>query len=129
MTYFNRRKDSKYGAKRVTRDGRSFMSKAEGDCYEYLKLLEAEGEIRDLCCQVSVTMTDAALRWVLDFKFFDVNLGEEVYADYKGFETERWNILKKLWVFYGPARLRVYKGQGLRMKVAQEIVPKAKGEA
>lgn len=119
---------TKYGNVRTQSFGRSFSSQGERDCFGYLTLLEKAGEIRDIECQVSVELTDARLRWVLDFKFFDLKLNETVWADFKGFETERWFTLKKLWPHYGPGRLRVFKGKGTRMFVAEEIVPKYREE-
>lgn len=121
---FNRRRSkSKYNAKRTERVGRSFASKGEADCFSYLTLLKNAGEIRNLECQVTVRLTEAKLRWVLDFKFFDVKLNREVWADFKGLETVRWLQLVKLWPHYGVGLLRVYKGQGLRMRVAYEVRP------
>ena len=121
---WHRKLSSKFGNKRTELAGRSFMSKGEADCYLYLKALQDAGEISDLQCQVTVRLTAAQLRWVLDFKYLDMNDGREYYADFKGFETSRWRELKKLWVHYGDATLRVYKGSGMRMRVAEEITPK-----
>lgn len=113
------RGQSKYGAKRITTDGRSFMSQGEASCYLHLKALEQSGEITNLKCQVTVRLTKAELRFVMDFTY-EQN-GETVWADYKGFETERWNVLKKLWPHYGPGRLVIYKGKAGRVFVAEEI--------
>lgn len=98
------------------------MSQGERDCAEsYLQPLLKTRLIRDLEYQVPVLLTEAKLRWVLDFKFYDNEIQEEVWADFKGFETERWMILKKLWPHYGPGLLRIYKGSGSRMRISEEI--------
>jgi hypothetical protein len=115
---------NKYGAQRVTHEGRSFASKGERDCYNYLKLLEQKGEIDTIECQVSVMLTKANVKMIPDFRFWDHALSEQVYGEYKGFETPEWNIKKRLWRIYGPGRLRIYKGYGLRIELVEEIIPK-----
>lgn len=100
---------NKYSASRVSHAGLSFMSKGEAACYDLLKLMELSGELSDLKTQVTIRMTDADLRWIMDFSYFDNKKGCLVFADFKGFETERWAILKKLWPFYGPGPLVIYK--------------------
>ncbi len=114
-----RRNTSKYGAQRTHLAGRSFQSKGEGSCFLYLKALEQAGEVRDISCQQTVLLTEAKIRYIADFKLFDVKLGDWVWVDFKGFETEVWNIKKRLWKFYGPGILRVYKGAS--MTLAEEI--------
>jgi hypothetical protein len=114
---------NKYHAKRCELDGRSFHSTAEGNCYLMLKLLQKAGEISNLECQVTIRLGPNKRRWILDFKYYDNKLGEEVWADFKGFETDRWNHLLDLWALEGPARLRVYKGRGLKIFVAEEVIP------
>jgi hypothetical protein len=116
---------NKYHAKRAEWDGRSFHSQGERDCYQYLRLLEQAREISRLECQVSIRLGPRNRRWVLDFKYFDEKLGDYVYADFKGFETDRWHHLIDLWILYGPTPLRVYKGRGLNMTIAEEIIPNA----
>jgi hypothetical protein len=114
---------NKYGAKRTEIQGRSFMSGGEADCFRWLELREKSGEIKNLQTQVSVRLTKAELRWVLDFTWEDPRTGETIFADFKGAITERWRILEKLWPHYGPGRLQVISGSGMRMRVAKEIIP------
>lgn len=110
---------SKFGAKRTELVGRSFASRGEANCFLYLQAMEQAGEIRDITCQQTVLLTDAKIRYIADFKFWDIKLDQWVWADFKGFETEVWNIKKRLWKFYGPGILRVYKGAS--MTLAEEI--------
>jgi len=103
---------NKYGNQRTHYAGKSFMSKGEASCFAFLELLEKYGSIKDLKCQVAVYLTEARLYFVMDFYYFDVARDCLIFADYKGFETDRWRVLKKLWPFYGPAPLVVYKQSG-----------------
>ena len=126
---FRSKLDGFNARKRTEVAGRSFMSNGEAECFVFLQALESRGEIRDLECQVTVRLTAAKKRWILDFKFFDVALGEPVWADYKGgMESDRWKWLLDLWPHYGPGRLRVYEGRGMRMRIKKEILalPSAK---
>lgn len=102
--------------------GRSFASKGERDCYEYFKLLERAGELDSIECQVTSQLT-AGITHRTDFKYFDLKLGESIWAEYKGLEDQRWRDIKKLWKFYGPGRLRIYGGYGTRIRVTDEIIP------
>lgn len=90
-----------------------------------LLLLERAGEIDTIECQVTSHLT-AGINHKTDFKIWDLKLGEAVWVEYKGFEDQRWRDIKKLWKLYGPGRLRVYGGYGLRMKLIQEIIPDGK---
>jgi Protein of unknown function (DUF1064) len=114
---------NKYHAVRSEFAGRSFDSKGERDCYQMLLLMQKAGEISNIECQVSVRLGPNKRRWIMDFKYFDNRLNEEVWADFKGFETDRWQHLLDLWTLEGPARLRVYKGKGLQIVVSEEIIP------
>lgn len=114
--------NNKYNAKRSEYAGRSFASQGERDCYCYLKLLEKEGELKDLYCQVTTPLT-AGITHKTDFKYFDVKLQEPVWAEYKGFEDQRWRDIRKLWKYYGPGVLRIYKGKGLRIYCTETIRP------
>lgn len=103
-------------------DGRSFHSKGERDCYEMLVLREKAGEIRELECQVTTRLT-AGITHKTDFKCWDNLKDEPLWVEYKGFVDQRWRDIQKLWRFYGPGRLKVYAGYGIRMKLIDEIIP------
>lgn len=117
------KKKNKYGNKRTDREGRSFASKLEAEVFDYLKLLEGEGEFRDIRCQVHVYLTDARIDYIPDFCVFDVKLGQDVYVEAKGFQTETWLLKKKLWRYYGPGRLRIFMMGDRAIKQVEEIVP------
>ncbi len=115
---------AKYKAVRQNHAGHSFASKGEAGCFDYLTLLEKAGEIKDLECQQSVYLTDARIHYIADFKYFDAKENATIWADFKGFETPVWKIKKKLWLYYGPGILRVFKGYGTRMTIVEDIRPK-----
>jgi|ERR1700733_4432208 len=103
---FNR---AKYGAKRVESDGRSFASKLERDTYGILNLMQINGAIRDLKCQVQVLLSAAKIIYKPDFQFFDCEKSQDTWAESKGFETPEWKIKKRLWQAYGPGPLWIFK--------------------
>lgn len=106
----------------VKHAGMSFASKGESRCYDMLVLEEQAGLISNIRAQASVYLTDARILYKPDFCVFDHKLNEDVYVEYKGMETPVWRIKRRLWMHYGPGRLRVYKGKNLH----EEIIPKNK---
>jgi len=89
----------KYGAKAVVIDGKTFPSKAEGRRYEELKLMQREGIIRDLQLQPRYPIRISGVlvtTYVADFRYFDVERGQEVVEDVKGFVTDVYKLKKKL---------------------------------
>lgn len=112
---------SKYGANKTVIDGIEFDSKREAKRWSELKLLERAGVIRDLDRQVKFVLIPAqreadtigargAIRkgkiierecaYVADFVYTDVETGETVVEDTKGFKTKDYIIKRKLmlWV-------------------------------
>lgn len=103
----------KYGNKKTQIDGYYFASKLEADLYVHLKEREKLGEIRDIKCQVQVRLTDAKILYKPDFSAIEVDSGQVVYFEAKGFETDVWRIKRRLWeAGYGPGRLEVWKRRG-----------------
>lgn len=114
---------NKYKAVRVTRGGRSFASKLESALHRQLELLEQAGALRDLKCQPHVFLTEARIEMIPDFSAIDTRTGELVYFEAKGFETDVWRIKRKLWKYYGPGKLEVYKGSASRLVLHETIIP------
>jgi hypothetical protein len=96
---------------RVHHAGHSFMSQFEARLYDGLLIMEKAGVIKDIETQVRVSLTRAGIGCIPDFRVFDLELMEPVYHEAKGFETERWQIILKLWRCYGPGRLVIWKSQ------------------
>ena len=107
---------SKYGNRKVKRDGMVFDSKREADRWNELKLLEKAGEIYGLKRQVEFVLLDKQyskteftkrgkprvaekkLSYVADFTYFNKD-HEYIVEDAKGFRTESYRIKKKLMLF------------------------------
>lgn len=115
----------KYRSQRTVVNGLTFPSKLEADLYCYLKSLEKTAEIKQLRQQVSIPLTEAKIRLVVDFEAFHEKLWETVYYEAKGVELPTWRIKRKLWEFYGPGRLFVYKRSGRSSIILTDcVVPK-----
>lgn len=123
MTNWLKGKARIQGYERTKLDGYSFASKLEAALYQELKLAESGGLIRIEKVQDHVYLTEARICYIADFRIWDDIIGEQVFCEAKGFESDRWPIIKKLWRHYGPARLRIYKGTYKNLKLVEEIVP------
>ena len=120
---YGKKSNNKYSAKRVSHAGYSFASKLEAAVFDILKLRECAGEIKDIQCQAHVKLTQAKIVYIPDFKFTDVKSGEECYAEAKGLETSDYRIKRRLWMYYGPATLEIWKGNHARPFLHETIVP------
>ena len=117
----------KYKNKKVERAGYSFASKLEASLFDFLKLREAAGEIRDIQLQDTVYLTAARIIYKPDYKFFEIEENDFAWAESKGFETSDWRIKRRLWLSYGPGKLYIYKGTAARLVLDEILIPK--GEA
>lgn len=114
----------KYRAKREERAGYSFGSKLEAALYDFLKLRESAGEISEIQVQDHVYLTEARINYIADFKVFDNVENEYVWYEAKGVELPTWRLKRKLWMYYGPGKLRIYKGYWKKPFLHEEINPK-----
>lgn len=115
---------SKFQNKKVELDGYSFQSKLEAAVYEYLKARKDAGEIEILQVQDHIYLTDARVPYIADFKCLDVHKNEEFWVEAKGYESPVWPTKKKLYRFYGPGRLEIYKGTYKNPILDEIIIPK-----
>lgn len=115
---------NKYNARPVSKAGKSFASKLESCLHDYLVDMEAKGEIKDLKLQDRVKLTEAEIVYIPDFSGIDMKTGIRVYWESKGFETEVWLLKKKLWKFYGPGPLYIFKGRAPKLSLVEVIIPK-----
>ena len=108
-------------ARRTSVGPRTYDSHGEACRAVQLQLLQRASEISDLQYQVTFKLTDAEITYRADFTYQDK--GRMVAEDFKGVETERFRLIKKLWAHYGPCLLRVTKRSGKGFRVVQEIMP------
>lgn len=113
---------SKYGNRKVKRDGMVFDSKREADRWNDLKLLEKAGEISDLKRQVKYVLipkqyskkeftkegkpkvAEREVSYIADFVYMEG--GEVVVEDSKGFRTDDYIIKRKLMLYIHGIQIR-----------------------
>lgn len=100
---------SKYGAKKITIDGITFDSKAEGAYYQHLLKLKKTGVVEDFEMQKVFTLLDRfahpqtgrivrAVTYRADFEVYYADGRVEV-VDIKGFMTPEFRIKAKMFMF------------------------------
>lgn len=90
---------SKYGARKTEVDGILFDSVAEADRYSQLKLLEYNGDIKDLVLQPAYPLIVNELKigvYKADFVYRDCKTNQVVVEDCKGFRTREFIMKRKL---------------------------------
>ena len=107
---------SKYGARKVTYDGKTFDSQKEAQRYAELRLLERGKVISDLRCQVKFELLPAqkvkgqlverAVNYVADFTYVDKRTGEFIVEDTKGFKTKEYILKRKMMLYFHGIRIR-----------------------
>ena len=127
MTFnrFNRSKE-RYGnvkTKLPCPYGFSHRSQLELSVCHLIAQREKAGELKHLKHECHVSLSDAGIKSIPDFKCLDLKTGEEFYIEAKGFANDRWPIVKKLWAAYGPGKLEVWQGTAARPKLTETIVP------
>ncbi len=115
---------NKFNAERAasTLTRRRYDSGLERDVAEHLCARLAAGEISDLRQQDRVLLV-ADIWFKVDFSFTE--RGRRVYVEAKGFPTERWRLIQKLWRTFGPGPLTVIqRGRRGGLSIAKQILPK-----
>lgn len=109
-------KRNKYRNKKVTIDGMLFDSMAEGDYYNYLKLLRQAGEVTHFLRQVPFDLPGKT-KYRLDFLVFYASRAVE-YVDVKGSVTAEFKLKKRQVEDLYPVKIRcVWKtGRGFEEK-------------
>lgn len=107
---------SKYGAKKITRDGMTFDSKKEYNRWCELSLLERAGKITDLKRQVKFELlpnqrdpetkrvVERSCDYIADFTYHKD--GKFVVEDAKGFTTRDYIIKRKLLLWVHGIRIK-----------------------
>lgn len=97
----------KYRSRKTVVDGIKFDSKAEAERYKELRLMEKASIIKDLDLQPEFLLqdkfkykgkTERAIKYIADFKYYDVSKEVYVVEDVKGVETEAFKIKRKLFL-------------------------------
>lgn len=115
---------NKFKAKRVAYGDFSFASQLEAAVYQILLDREKRGLCTFLQAQPSVALTRARILYKPDFVITEPS-GEVVYVEAKGVETASWRIKRKLWLFYGPGKLEIWKGTHKKPFLYETLVPKS----
>ncbi len=115
---------NKYNAKRTEIRGEAvgFPSRGEADAFQYFKKLEAIGVISALRRYPTVRLTAAEISYKPDWEYLDVGTGERRMVDFKGVETERFRLIKRLWKHYAEHPLEVWRGNPPQL--SETIKPK-----
>ena len=116
---------SKLKNKRTNLDGYSFQSGLEASTYAVLKLLQKAGEIKSIQVQDHCYLTDARILYIADFKC-ELPDGSFYWVESKGFEQPTYKLKKKLWEYYGPGDLLIYKGTAIRPILIETVKVKEK---
>ena len=105
---------SKYGSRKVTRDGMTFDSQKEYRRFCELRLLERAGKVTDLQRQVKFELipsqriggkvVERACAYVADFVYMEN--GKKVVEDTKGFKTTDYIIKRKLMLWVHGIRIK-----------------------
>lgn len=108
-------KKSKYGSRKVTKDGIVFDSVREYRRWQELKLLERAGQITGLQRQVKFQLipsqkidgkvVERPVFYVADFQYTDHD-GSVVVEDTKGFRTKDYVIKRKLMLHVHGIRIK-----------------------
>jgi hypothetical protein len=132
MSFFRRKKsgqDAHMGNQRMTcQMGHSHRSKLEGAVCQLIQLREKAGELELVQVEDHVYLTLARIGYVPDFKCKDLQTGEFFWVEAKGYENDRWPIKKKLWKFYGPGLLEIWRGTHLRPVLDEIVIPTLEGK-
>lgn len=115
---------NKFKAKRTIVDGIAFASQLEANVYAHHVILQASGIIKDLQIHPTYRLTDAEISYKCDFQATNIETGTTYAIEAKGMEDRRWMLIKKLWVYYGPMPLEVWKSKGKRVLLDKTITPK-----
>ena len=124
---WNRYKGNKYGNRKIAFDGQTFDSKKEMRHYTELLLLEKAGKITNLQRQVKFQLIPAQrepdtigpkgghkpgkliereVSYVADFVYTDLQTGQTVVVDTKGFRTKEYTIKRKMMLYIHGIRIK-----------------------
>lgn len=107
--HYKKPKAPKYRNQKVYVNGKKVAdSQAEDKRFHDLQMLEKAGEIRDLQKQYAFEVQESfiykgktirPINYILDFYYFDVKKNKWILEDYKGFETDVFQIKRKMLLY------------------------------
>ena len=108
---------SKYGAKKVTYDGKTFDSQKEAQRFAELRYMQMGKLISGLECQVKFELIpnqkdengkviERAVNYIADFVYTDLKTGAQIVEDTKGAKTKEYIIKRKLMLYKYGIRIR-----------------------
>jgi hypothetical protein len=121
-TWKRNSKRSKYRNIKCTYKGIKFDSLGECEHYKVLELLELAHEVIVLALQEKIYLSDSKILYKPDFTVYDLKKNETFWIDYKGVSTASFQLKKRLWKSYGPGRLQIVEGPGLKYRVREEVI-------
>lgn len=107
--------------------GHSHRSKLESVVCGILKGRQDSGEIRIDQVEEHIKLSDAEIVYIADWKCWDVQASEPFWVEAKGFESQRWPIILKLWRHYGPGRLEIWRGDHSNPFLHETVIPRRRG--
>jgi hypothetical protein len=114
----------KFGATRVKTPGQTFDSKLEAAVFQILLLREKAGEIKNIRSQVTLRLTRANIGYRCDFVATDCVTGQDFGIEGKGdYPNAVWDLKKRLYKFYGPFKLEIWKGSHTNPQLIEVITP------
>lgn len=120
MTWYKPKQ--KYGNQRAACIvGHSHRSRLESSV---CGLISARKDWQLVNAEDSIYLTKARILYIADFKVKDLETDEIFHVESKGYNTDVWAIKRRLWVWYGPNKLLIFKGTHLRPYLDETIIPK-----
>lgn len=104
--------------------GHSHRSKLESSVCAIYQLRERSGDAELLGVEDHVYLTDARILYIPDFRLR--NASGLFWGESKGFETPEWKIKKRLWEYYGPGPLEIWRGSAGNPRLTEVVIPKVK---
>lgn len=131
MSFGYRKTKAKYGNEKTTtlcNYGFSHRSKLERALCDQIWLREKAGELVCEKHEDRVYLSDARVAYIPDFRC-TMSDGRRVYFEAKGYPSQRWPTVKKLWKHYGPGELQIFGGTHSRLLLLEKIIPKPLAES
>ena len=108
---------SKYGAQKITFQGREFASKREAERFAELRYMQMGKLISGLECQYKFELIpnqkdengkviERAVTYIADFVYTDLKTGDLIVEDAKGIRTKEYIIKRKLMLHVHGIRIK-----------------------